>query len=324
MRQVETDSRNTSDEIRNQLSQVETDSRNTSDELRSQMRQTEVALNGEIAKRDSSIEELNKIITNLRYTTTMLERRVVKILENAEKPSPDTASAREMTGIIKEKDHLLDALYVSFEDQFRGTREDIKERSEVYLPYIKEVNTGTNDSTVLDIGCGRGEWLELLKEKGLEARGVDINSVLISQCRERKLDVIENDVILYLRTLPDSSIGAVTGFHIIEHLPFETLIKLLDETTRVLKEGGIAIFETPNPQNVLVGSCNFYLDPTHRNPLPSSMMKFMVEARGLCKVEIVNLHPCNEENRLSGSDLAERFNKYFYGPQDYAVIGYKK
>ena len=102
------------------------------------------------------------------------------------------------------------------------------------------------------------------------------------------------------------------------------MLGLLDETFRVLKPGGLAIFETPNPQNVLVGSCNFYLDPTHRHPVPSSMMKFMAETRGFSKVEILNLHPYPASLLLSGSELADRFSEYFYGPQDYAAIGWKE
>jgi SAM-dependent methyltransferase len=103
------------------------------------------------------------------------------------------------------------------------------------------------------------------------------------------------------------------------------LVKLLDETVRVLKPGGVAIFETPNPENVLVGSHNFYLDPTHRNPLPSATVKFIAEARGLCRIEIMNLHPYPESYRVedAGLNIAKRFNEYFYGPQDYAVVGWK-
>jgi hypothetical protein len=87
--------------------------------------------------------------------------------------------------------------------------------------------------------------------------------------------------------------------------------------------GGLVIFETPNPQNVLVASNTFYLDPTHRNPLPSPMIKFMAESRGLGQVRIIEMHPYPENLRLTDSDVAERFSDYFYGPQDYAVIGYK-
>ena len=152
---------------------------------------------------------------------------------------------------------------------------------------------------------------------------MDKNSILIKQCKEYGLDVIESDVITYLRRLPDNSLNVVTGFHIIEHLPFDSFIKLLDETVRVLKPGGLAIFETPNPQNVIVGSYAFYMDPTHRNPLPAPMIKFTAESRGLCNVDILELHPFDESFHVTGSELAERFNKLFYGPQDYAVIGWK-
>jgi len=164
-----------------------------------------------------------------------------------------------------------------------------------------------------------------LQEEGLWGQGVDRNRVLIEQCRRRGLEVIESDVLTYLHSLPDASVGAVTGFHIIEHWPLEVLIAVLDETVRVLTSGGVAIFETPNPRNVLVGSQTFYLDPTHRNPIPSSVMQFLAEVRGLCRVEILELHPYPKAARVQDADLdvAKRFNEYFYGPQDYAVLGWK-
>lgn len=286
--------------------------------------ESKTALINAMNEKTSKIAELENALSCLKYTMTMQERQLSMFLEEAGKHLPEHFSVEEINSLAGIKEHMLDALYVSFEDRFRGTREDIKERAKVYLPYIKGVNAGTEDSQVLDIGCGRGEWLELLKEEELHASGVDANKIFINQCRARGFNVIEGDAVSYLRTLSDGSLGAVTGLHIVEHLPFETLIKLLDETTRVLKAGGIAIFETPNPENILVGSCNFYLDPTHRKPLPSVMMKFMAEARGLSRVEILNLHPVTEAKRLPGSDVAERFSEYFYGPQDYAVIAYKK
>lgn len=117
----------------------------------------------------------------------------------------------------------LDALYVALEDRFRGSREEIKERFREYLPYVKE------NAPAIDLGCGRGEWLELLTENGIEARGVDNNLLQIEQCRARGLDVVEQDVFAYLQSIPDESAGAVTGFHIIEHLSFNALITLLNE-----------------------------------------------------------------------------------------------
>ena len=179
------------------------------------------------------------------------------------------------------------------------------------------------DRPILDLGCGRGEWLELLRDEGLVARGVDANRIMIKQCRHSGFDVVEGDVIGYLHSLPDGCLGVVTAFHLIEHLPHDVLIALLTETARVLKAGGMAVFEMPNPQNVLVGSCTFYMDPTHHRPLPSALVKFLAEARGLCRVKVIPLHPYDEGLRVSGSEVAERFNEYFYGPQDYGVIGYK-
>jgi O-antigen chain-terminating methyltransferase len=259
----------------------------------------------------------------LKNDLTQQKRLITLFLEEARQRLPEQFNQDQLQSFILEERHLLDAFYVAFEDNFRGSREDINNRLKVYLPLIEEAKIGTASSPILDIGCGRGEWLELLRESGYTAKGIDINRVMIEECKSRGFDVTQSDVIAYLRSLPDSSLGAVMGFHIIEHLPFEVLIKLFDETIRVLQPGGITIFETPNPDNVLVGSNTFYTDPTHRNPLPSNMVKFLAEWRGLYNVKIMNLHPYTEEIKLKGSAIAERFNEYFYGPQDYAVTGYK-
>ena len=266
---------------------------------------------------------LEKTVVHLKTGLIMQENRLTTLLEEARKRLPEPFDKEQLRVMADEKKHFLEALYLSFEDQFRGTREDIKERFKVYLPLFKKAGIGTDGMPILDVGCGRGEWLELLQEENLRARGVDHNSLFVKQCRERGFEVTEGDMMGYLRTLPNAGLGAVTGFHIIEHLPFGVLIDLLDETVRVLKSGGLAIFETPNSANVSVGSCNFYTDPTHRKPLPSSLMKFLAEARGLCRVEIMNLHPFPDSFLISGSELANRFSEYFYGPQDYAVAGVK-
>ena len=286
-------------------------------------------MNQGLTERDNRIagleETVNQGLADLRTNLILQERRLGKLLEEARKRLPEPFDQEQLEAYAKEEDHFLDSLYVSFEDQFRGTRQDIKDRSKIYLPLVKEANAGTIERPILDIGCGRGEWLELLKEEGFKAQGLDLNRVLIEQCRERGIAVVESDVFEYLHTLPDASLGALTGLHIIEHLPLGALIKLIDETVRVLKPGGVAIFESPNPENILVGACTFYFDPTHCNPLPPLMIKFLVESRGLCQVEIKRLHPYDTASRVpdNSSELAKRFNEYFYGPQDYAVVGYK-
>jgi 2-polyprenyl-3-methyl-5-hydroxy-6-metoxy-1,4-benzoquinol methylase len=178
---------------------------------------------------------------------------------------------------------------------------------------------------VLDVGCGRGEWLDLLKENGLTAQGVDLNRVTVAQCRERGLSVVEGEAIEYLRALDADSLGAVTAMHVIEHIPFRRLIVLFDEVLRVLQPGGVAIFETPNPENLMVGACNFYNDPTHERPLPPEPTKVVAELRGFIDVSILRLHPMPENVQLVDGAPAVRdlINRLVYGAQDYALIARK-
>ncbi|QLE44839.1 methyltransferase domain-containing protein [Nostoc sp. C052] len=286
-----------------------------------------ITTDNRIITANARIHEINEhYIRNDSYLKNdlMQQKRLITVfLEDARKRLPEPFSQKELEIFVNEDMHFLDAFYAAFEEQFRGSREEILDRLKVYLPLIEQAKIGTHESPILDVGCGRGEWLELLQESGYTARGLDINKVMVEQSRSRGFEVIEADVIVYVQSLPDSSLGMITGFHIIEHLTFTKLMKFFSEVVRVLKPGGLAIFETPNPQNVLVGSCNFYFDPTHHNPLPSSMIKFILETQGLHQVKILNLHPYPETYKLSGSEVAERFNDYFYGAQDYAVVGYK-
>jgi len=290
---------------------------------------------------DNSIQELDKQIVavdtqfqgmNERHfrndsylkNDLMQQKRLISLfLEEARQRLPEPFNQEQLQTFASEEEHLLNSFYVAFEDHFRGTREDISDRLKVYLPLIEKANVGTPDAPILDVGCGRGEWLELLKESGYISRGLDINRVMVEQCQARGLEAIEADIINYLQSLPENSLGAITGFHIIEHLPFKTLMRLFSETVRVLKPQGLVIFETPNPDNVLVGSNTFYLDPTHINPLPSATIKFMAEMFGLYNTQVITLHPYPENAKVDGQGIAERFNDHFYGPQDYAVLGYK-
>ncbi|MFL6231343.1 MAG: SAM-dependent methyltransferase, partial [Pyrinomonadaceae bacterium] len=134
---------------------------------------------------------------------------------------------------------------------------------------------------------------------------------------------IEADAVSYLGGLPDESLNAATSFHLVEHLPFETLIKLIDEIMRTLRRGAPVILETPDPENIVVGSYGFYADPTHRNPLPSPTLKFLLEARGLSRVEVMKLRPRVEARIAGDAEIVKRFNEHFYAAPDYAVIGWK-
>ena len=114
---------------------------------------------------------------------------------------------------------------------------------------------------------------------------------MIESCRALGLNVADSDVLSFMNKLADASFGAITAFHLVEHIPFEALIAMLDQAVRILKPGGLLILETPNPGNVAVGSNTFYLDPTHLKPLPSPMLRFFVEAKGFCNSQILTLHP---------------------------------
>ena len=249
----------------------------------------------------------------------MQERRLTVLLEqvtrNAAAPNSSVAEVA-----ASEADHLLDALYASFEDEFRGPREEVSRRLQVYIPILKEAEIAGG---VLDIGCGRGEWLQLLNSEGIKAQGVDRNRVFIEQCRAAGLDVVENDALIHLRNLPAESLDAVTIFHLVEHLPLVTLIKVVDEIVRTLKGGGMLIIETPNPENFIVGSYTFYADPTHRNPIPSQTLQFLLEARGLRSQDVLKLRSRDEVKLPGDSELVTRFNEYFYCAPDYAVIARK-
>jgi 2-polyprenyl-3-methyl-5-hydroxy-6-metoxy-1,4-benzoquinol methylase len=270
--------------------------------------------------------EIDRVFEKQQQVSTELVlqgERLATFLAEARQRLPAPFDEAQLRAIAGEEDHKLDAFYASFDEQFRGSRDDIKQRLQVYLPIIKQQGIGTELMPLLDVGCGRGEWLESLRAEHFHARGVDSNRILVAWCRDRGLEVAEDDLINSLHQLPDESLGAVTGFHIIEHLAIETLVEFLNQAVRVLKPGGAVIFETPNPQNVLVGSCNFYFDPTHRNPLPSQVAKFLLESRGFVRVEVLNLNPSDDTPVDENSELARRFNKYFYGPMDYAVVGFR-
>jgi len=293
------------------------------------MSRTDVLARRLEALRLQSLPRMDREITRLKAQQTVLEEGLARLAQTRSE-SPELLSAGAAQGACAEDLHndlhKMDALYAALEDEFRGSRLEIKERLSVYVPRLIEAGIGAELMPILDVGCGRGEWLELLRESQLHAAGVDLNRVVLAICRERGLPVVEAEAIAHLRSLPEASLGAVTAFHLIEHLGLQQLLDLLDAARRALKPGGMVIFETPNPNNMFVSSRYFYLDPTHRHPVPPLLGRFLAEARGFERVEILELHPWPEEHHVdtvTGGDVAARFNECFYGPQDYAVIGWK-
>ena len=227
-------------------------------------------------------------------------------------PSPMTA------GQTDRSDELL---YLALEDAFRGTDATIRSRLEEYVGRVSTCGAGTEEFPVIDLGCGRGEWLQLLKEQGYVARGVDSSSVMTELCNAHGLDVECSDAAEYLSRMKPASAGMITAFHVIEHMPFEQLLRLVDLSLRALRPGGVLVLETPNPENIVVATCNFYVDPTHIRPIPPDLLGFLVRARGFGDVETLRLHPLemvrqDEEPQKWLGPVLDRFNC----SQDYAVV----
>ncbi|HUR89850.1 MAG TPA: class I SAM-dependent methyltransferase [Ramlibacter sp.] len=180
--------------------------------------------------------------------------------------------------------------YRAFEDRHRGTREEIAQRHRVYLPFLAALRDLVAPASLVDLGCGRGEWLQLARAEGWEVRGVDADEGMLAACRQAGLDVRKGDALEFLRTLGDASVGVVSAFHVVEHMPFEMLRRVVDEALRVLAPGGLLLLETPNPENLVVGSSAFYMDPTHAKPLPPLLLGFVAEFAGFTRVTTLRLH----------------------------------
>jgi len=215
----------------------------------------------------------------------------------------------------------LNSLYIAFEDQFRGAKEDIRKQQEKYLPFLQataNTNSAGSNLQVLDIGCGRGEWLRLLGDQGYQARGIDLSQTMVDFCRLDGLDAQQTEALTHLATLADESLHIITAFHVIEHLSFEQLAELFDQCLRVLVPGGKIIFETPNPENLVVGAYSFYIDPTHISPLPPVTTEFIARQRGFKQTDIYRYNPREEVG-----ELTELKQQWFCHPCDYALVAEK-
>jgi SAM-dependent methyltransferase len=226
----------------------------------------------------------------------------------------------------------LDTYYLAFENHHRGSPEQLHTKFLAYQPYLKQlvevtgkdsaISTATNQTDVLDLGCGRGEWLEFVQAQGLQAEGIDANPVMVQTCVEKGLRVQRADLLQRLNEQPSQSLLGITAFHVAEHLPFNALFELVVQAFRCLKPHGFLLLETPNPENILVATHTFYHDHTHRNPLTPDAMRFLLSYHGFQQVALIRLNPYPESAQIAGVDpAAQRLNAMVNGPQDFAVLG---
>ena len=227
--------------------------------------------------------------------------------------------------------------YVSFEDVFRGAPGDIAERQRAYLDCF----AGASD--VLDIGCGRGEFLELLRERGVAARGIDTNPEMVVRCVERGLSATRADALGYLAGLPEQAVGGIFSAQVVEHLEADYLVRLTQEMHRVLRPGARAVVETINPTSWIAFFSAYLRDVTHRHPLHPDTLEYLLRAAGFRDVRVAYSSPPPAASRLervavdrelastpAGAavvELAEvfnrnvdRMNELVFADQDYAVI----
>lgn len=237
-----------------------------------------------------------------------------------DQPAPPSQSEKLPEGL----QFFLDTFYNRLENRFRGSREEILNRLRIYHTDVTDAVDRTGGKPVLDLACGRGEWLSLMRELGIEAIGVDINEVQIASAQDDNLKAYHKDAFEALSEAENESLSVISAHHFIEHISFPQLSWLVMEAQRALAPGGLLLLETPNPANLIVGSTNFYIDPTHKHPLPSQLLEILFETVGFGSVEIRYLHPGdNLAEMLSQPNINPEIAQLLFGPQDLAVLGQK-
>jgi SAM-dependent methyltransferase len=225
-------------------------------------------------------------------------------------------------------DALASFEYLAFENRFRGSQDEIRERLAHYVAQYEGL------APVVELGSGRGEFLELLRERGVAARGVDGNSEMVRLCRERGLQVEEGELMAYLRSLPDASVGGIFAAQVIEHLPPPSLREMFESCYRSLRRGGKLIVETVNPRSLMALVESFYRDLTHQKPLHPDTIDFLLRAVGFREVRIEYRSPVPERAKLvplpahetttvTLNENLKKLNALVFGDQDYAAIASK-
>lgn len=279
-----------------------------------------------IAKR---VDDLTADLLVERHRREILERELRAVRSERSRQPVEAESTPSGVGETQTFDSAgLSELYDRFERFFRPTGADLESRFTGYLPDLEYLKGGR--LPLLDIGTGRGEFLEVLRDAEIPARGVDTNPDAVKRAHQSGLDVELVDAMAHLSSLDGESVGAVTAFHVVEHIEPAELIDLVDEIVRVLAPGGTVILETPNPTNLVVGAASFYHDPTHRRPLTPDYLAFLLRDRGLVDVETRFLHPLPEfamplqlaevPGQHGIEALLEDVRWALKGPQDFAVI----
>ena len=271
-------------------------------------------------------EDLKKLRTeNERLIHTelrLIRQRATATLAPRGATSPPPAPS-PATPATEEGDEARPAVfdYARFEERFRGDEAYVSESQNFYLPYFQ------NCRRVVDLGCGRGEFLSRLREQGVQASGVDAHPDAVATCREKHLDVEHGDLLAFLSRQPDESIDGIFCAHVVEHLPTDLVPGLMFLANQKLGPDGILAIETPNPACLATFAGDFYLDPTHSRPVPSQQLHFYLREAGFSDIEVHEIHPAADVfPEIAGLDKIEELKAFrgkFFGGLDYAIIGKK-
>ena len=204
----------------------------------------------------------------------------------------------------------------AFAQRFRGSEEFVKESQRFYIPYFAQCRE------LLDIGCGRGEFLELMRDAGVAARGVDLDSESIGLCRSKGLQAEHADLFAYLASVADGSLDGIFCAQVVEHLSAAQLPELIRLAAQKLRRGGVLLIETPNPECLAIFATHFYLDPTHTRPVPHALLAFYMEECGMGQVEVHRRSPAIETMPALAT-VPREFREAFFGGLDYAIAGRK-
>ena len=290
-------------------------------------------------------EELRTHLSALQRTSLALKDEVERVRASGVEAAVPAGAPREVAAASGHEagsgfgGRLASHKYIGFEDTFRGSQAEIRARMAEYLPLF----SGACD--VLDLGCGRGEFLELLREAGIRARGVDTNHAMVELCRARELEVYEGDGLAYLESLADGSLGGLFAAQVVEHLPPAVLLGVLDAACRKLRPGARIVIETVNPRCWFAFFEAYIRDITHVQPVHPETLKYLLQASGFHRVEIRYQVPYPQAEKLQAvpvpetlasdpeerqvlADLAltfnaniERINNLMFTYLDYAAIG---
>ena len=276
---------------------------------------------------------------DVRATAQLAQQTALTVkreLERLVAPAPTTSGQPPAPAAVVSANDLNAFKYLGFEDAFRGSPDEIRERLRAYVDRF----AGLSD--VLDIGCGRGEFLDLLRDAGIRARGLDLNHEMVETARARGLDVVESDALRYLQGLPSGALGGLFAAQVVEHLAPDYLLALLDAAADKIRPGGLLVLETINPACWLAFFQSYIRDITHVRPLHPETLQFLARASGFHDASIEFLSPVAESDRLASvapagdadppadADLRDTFNDNvaklnarMFTFMDYAVVARK-